>query len=66
MYPFWIIPMMVFHCPMIIDNDFNCFMAFCCEWWIGFSSSVKNAKQKGQLGKKTNHKYWESIILPHM
>ena len=21
--------------PMVIDNDFECFVGFCCELWIG-------------------------------
>ena len=34
------------HYPMVIDNDFDCFVAFCCEWWIGFQLKCLKSKTK--------------------
>ena len=53
MYPFW-----------IYINGAQC---TAIQWLLTMiSTSAYNAKEKGKLGKKTNRKVWESIILPHM
>ena len=46
MNPFCILPTAVYHYPMVANNDFDCFVVFCCQWWISCQLSCLKCKAK--------------------